>query len=128
MSMMLSYPYLSMLLQLLQNPPLYVWNLSMALPCGLLQHQKTDQACGAETNIFKFHFCALSRLGQFVRIFMLQCLYASHFIRRNNMAIFLAGVLCIAVYLTYFVYFQGKGFRIFCLFCGVEPVSNLMWV
>ena len=90
--------------------------------------KKTDQACSAVTDVFKFHFCALSRLGQFVRIFMLQCLYASHFICWNNMASFLSGVLCITVYFTYFVYFQGKGFRIFCLFCGVEPVSDLMRV
>lgn len=69
---------------------------------------KNNQTGDAVADIFKFHFCALFRTGQFIRIFILQCLYACHFIRRNDMATIMAGLLCIAVYFAYFILLSGQ--------------------
>ena len=106
-------------------------------PCGIqvwsfhtswCNVKKTYQACRSMTYIFKFHFCTLPRLGQLIWIFMLQCLYACHFVGWDNMFPIPAGFLCLLVYPAYLIHFLYKRFGILLFFRGMEPVTDLMWL
>ena len=89
--------------------------------------KKTNQACGPMTDVLKFHKGRSPGHHRFVRIFMFQYLYPSHFIRGYRTAARFSGICCLLINGTDLIDFLCEGFRIVRLLGGMKPIANEIW-